>query len=187
MAPVSAFPIVSQRVIDFPAAKPFRIERLPDNFSHSILIGMVATLENVKDFHISPWTSAVYGRTGVLAVYAHGIGFARFVLRDLLNADFVLPIIPEVLFVEEAVTGVECEVRQPHLPWVVREAYAPGATDSVLLAVNVELVEMKVFPPHGDLEDVVKVGDGHVAWHEETSPDHGAHVAQRHFQAVDFS
>jgi hypothetical protein len=65
------------------------------------------------------------------------------------------------------------------------KSYTPDARDPIPLPLDTELVEMGVGPPHGDLEDVVQIGNGALTMHEQTSPDHGADAQQDDFELID--
>jgi hypothetical protein len=62
--------------------------------------------------------------------------------------------------------------------------YARYARHPIPLALDTELVEMGVGPPHGDLEDVVQIGNGTVTADEQAPPDHRADAQEDHFEVV---
>jgi hypothetical protein len=43
---------------------------------------------------------------------------------------------------------------------VIPKPYTTDSCNPIPLTLNTELVEMGVGPPHGNLEDVVQIGDG---------------------------
>ena len=55
----------------------------------------------------SPSTIPKFRRAGALAVYTHGLRIARYFICELLDANLVLPAVPEVVFVEEAVASLK--------------------------------------------------------------------------------
>src|ERR1017187_69097 len=60
-------------------------------------------------------------------------------------------------------------------------------SDPVVLAVNVEPVQMGIAPAHGNLNGVMEIGDGLIAAQQNAAPDHGAHTPQNHLELVDAS
>jgi len=72
--------------------------------------------------------------------------------RQALHLDVVLSAVGEVVFVEEALAGLEAEVGHPHSSQVVSEAHAADVGGAVLTSLNDEVVQGLVSPTQGELE-----------------------------------
>jgi hypothetical protein len=57
--------------------------------------------------------------------------------------------------------------------------------DPVVLAVNVEAIEVRIAPAHGDLNGVMEIGDRLIAAQQNAAPDHRPYFAQSHLELVD--
>ena len=59
------------------------------------------------------------------------------------------------------------------------------AAAAIVLAVDVEVMQMLIVPVESDLEDGVEVSQGGVAADEETAPDENADLSQDDTQLID--
>jgi hypothetical protein len=97
----------------------------------------------------------------------------------------VLPRVPEVIIIEELFAQPEAKVNEAHPVGVVTEADASYPGNPVLLPVDPKLVEVSIGPPHGDLKDMVQVGNDAVTTDQQPAPDHRAEAEQDDFELVD--
>ena len=72
--------------------------------------------------------------------------------EHLLQADVVLPEIVEIVFIKKALTQPEPKVSQKNLFRIVVKPDATLMSDSVVLAVNMNAMEVEIPPAHGDLD-----------------------------------
>jgi hypothetical protein len=135
--------------------------------------------------HERPWTTTVFGWAGAFARDTEGIAAVCLWHGDGFDTELVLPVIPEVIVIEEMFTQLEAKVCEAHMVWVVTEADASYPGNPILLPVDPKLVEMRVGPSHGHLEDIMQVGDGTVTTDKQTAPDHWADAQEHHFELVD--
>jgi hypothetical protein len=61
---------------------------------------------------------------------------------------------------------------------------ATAAVDAKISGVDAESMKMRVAPPQGNLEGLVKIGDGAVAANQKPAPDHGADLPQDYFELI---
>lgn len=120
--------------------------------------------------------AAVFGRAPVLAADADRILPTGGGRQNLFEPDVVLPPGTEVVEVGEALTRAESEAGQ-------RDGVSVGNTGGpdgvpILPAMNAEAVQVDVFPPHSDLDDVMELGNRRIALDEDAAPDQRGHVAQ---------
>src|ERR1035438_6698105 len=108
-----------------------------------------------------------------------------FPRENLLQADIVLPEIVEIVFVQKTLTQPESEAGQMNLLGVVVEPDAALMRDPVVLAVNVEAIEVRIAPAHGDLNGVMEISDSLIAAQQNAAPNHRAHAPQNHLELVD--
>lgn len=76
----------------------------------------------------------------------------------LLQPQFVHPEIAEVVLVEETLSQTEAEGGEQNLSRVVTEAGPAQMGDAVVLAVNMEAVEVGIAPAEGELPRGMQVG-----------------------------
>ena len=50
--------------------------------------------------------------------------------------------------------------------------------------MNAKLMKVVIRPSHGNLDDVMQIGDGGVAADQQSAPDHRANVLQHHFELI---
>jgi len=126
---------------------------------------------------VGPRPAAVLGWPGTAPTGAHRVGTARLDSEDLLDADVVVPVVGEVVVVDEPLGPPQPESAQGDLAVLV-EAF-------VLVPVNLEAMEVIVLPGEGDLQDGVQLGQGGIGANQETAPDERADPSQHHAQLVD--
>jgi len=131
-----------------------------------------------NQFHISPRTAAILGRTIAIAGGADGIPLARIERENPFKPDIVLPKVAHVVLVDEPLALAQLEIGKDDLVRIVGEGDPADAVDAVGLAVNAEPMQVQVFPTHRDLQHGVQLGDRAIAGHEETPPDHRGDGAQ---------
>ncbi len=71
-----------------------------------------------------------------------------------------------------------------HMLRIVGEAHAADVRDTVVLAMNMELIQVSIAPAHRDLNRVVQISHGAVATDEEAPPDPRANPTEPHLQLV---
>ena len=103
--------------------------------------------------------------------------------EDPLDAEVVLPVIVEVILVAEALPHPELEHVPAHPVGVVHKAHASAVAHAIVLAVNMEAVQMGIGPPQGELERVVEIRDCAVAA-PQPAPDQGADPPQHHAELI---
>jgi hypothetical protein len=83
-----------------------------------------------------------------------------------------LPGVPKVIAVEGPLTQPGTKVCEAHLANGITEADALQPGYLILFPVDMELVKVGIRAAHGDLEDMMQIGDGVVTADEQMSPDH---------------
>ena len=175
---VSAFPVISQACIGIPAAEGLRVESGSHEFPHCGRFEMVFPFKSVKDLQICPRSAAVFRRARAFAVDADWIRNIRLGRENPFDSNVVDPAVAEVVLVQESVVRLERKAPEPDFLRIVREIRPPGVADSVLSSVDMKAVQVDVLPSHGNLDDVVKIRDVRLPWHQKTTPDHGTDATQ---------
>lgn len=62
--------------------------------------------------HILPRATAIFWRTGALAVDANGGGLLGIGLQDRFNPQVVFPVIAEIILIRKAIANAEAKVRE---------------------------------------------------------------------------
>jgi len=122
--------------------------------------------------HERPYAPTIFGWAGAFARDTDGIAAVGLWCEDGFDMKLVLPVVPKVIVVEETLPQSETKVCEAHLVRVVTEADAPQPGYPILFPVDAELVKVGIRPAHGDLEDMMQIGDGMVTADEQTPPDH---------------
>ena len=65
-----------------------------------------------------------------------------------------------------------------------REAYTAIMIHTVVLAMDVKPIRMRIAPAEGDLQDMMQVSDGTVATHEQSPPNHRGDLANPYVEPV---
>ena len=99
----------------------------------------------------------------------------------------MLPPIGQVVLVDPPFFAAEVEVTQSYLMGIVAEASASRFPDPVRLASNEELMQMLIGPVKSNLKDLMKLGNGAVASHEQTTPDLRTDLSYPNAQLVDLN
>jgi hypothetical protein len=86
----------------------------------------------------------------------------------------VLSPVTEVVFVQESLVDAEFAVAEANLARIGGEADSTASADPVILAVDVEPMEVQVTPVESNLQGVMEVGDGAVRADQQPPPDHRA-------------
>src|SRR5262249_38493778 len=134
-------------------------------------------------FHISSRPAAILRWSQPTAAGAHRT--QTFPRENLLQADIMLPEIREIVFVQKTLTQPESEAGQVNLLGVVVEPDATLMSAPVVLAVNVEAIEVRIAPAHDDLNGVMEIGDRLITAQQNAATDHQAKGQQNDLELVD--
>src|SRR5207253_650371 len=91
----------------------------------------------------------------------------------------------EVVLVVEALAPAKVEISQADLIGIVGKADPAKIGDAVGLAVDDELMEMRVVPAEGDLDDGVQLGDGRRLGDQQAAPDQWTDSVEPDAELVD--
>ena len=133
--------------------------------------GDVASRVVLAPLQERPGPATVFGRGGATATDAAWIDAPRRQRQDLLDPDVVLPVVGEVVLVQEALADAQPESSQPHA------ARVDVAVVSVLAPLDHEAMEVLAAPAQRDLQGGMQVGDRAVAADEQPAPDQRADPA----------
>ena len=135
-------------------------------------------------FHISSRPAAIFRWSQPTPAGANRTQPA-FPRENLLQANIMHPEIVEIVFVQKTLTTAGNRSRPGKPSWGRREPDAALMSDPVVLAMNMEAIEMRIAPAHGDLNGVMEIGDRLIAAQQNAAPDHRAHAPQNHLELVD--
>src|SRR5215208_459460 len=132
---------------------------------------------------IAPSAPTILRRTVALSANAGRIEGHLACRRAFFDDDYMFPVVAEVVGVDEAgdagfQQAVQCQ------PIFVGDVVGSVAI-AVLLATDIEGMEMVIMPTHCGLDRLMQVSQRHLAKHEEAAPDRRSRAAQRHLQADD--
>src|SRR5271157_2810712 len=115
-------------------------------------------------------TTAVLGRTMAFTTHADRVRQSRFRRQHFLDGDAVLPVVTEVIGVHRLCADLAKHVEQQRRALVAdgRQAREPvvGIWFPEPLLTDAEVMHVTVLPPHGQLQHVVQLLQGHVRGHQ---------------------
>jgi len=132
----------------------------------------------VKLLQVGPCASTVLGRCGPFAAGTHGIETLGIIRQDGFKAEVTLPMSEVVVDVTEALASVETEGAQHDVPGI-------GTVAAIILAIDVEVMQVFVAPVKDDLDHGMELSQGVVASDQESPPDERADASQDDAQLID--
>src|SRR5690606_25081191 len=121
--------------------------------------------------------AAVLGRTSTSAVEARGGHGICAGLGDALHRDHVLPTVAVVVEVDEGRTGA-CDRTDGGGPFIDHQQLIGHVRHPETCIPSSEVVQVRVRPAEGDLQDVVQRVQRDFGRHDESPPDGGGDVLQ---------
>jgi len=128
--------------------------------------------------HIRPGTPALLGRCCPFGGDTHGIKTRGITRYDRFEADVALPMGPVIIDIPEALTLTETKRVQLDVSSIRTVA-------AIVLAVEVERVQMPAAPVQDDVQDGVELRQGGTAADEESAPDERTDLAQGDTQLIE--
>ena len=160
--------------INFLNREGLGIEIAADPVVHFLMLFMVGIGEGVEEFIKPRDASTVVRRTRETSIDTDWDGHIRQERQQLLEDDCVLPVITEIVGVDELGAEPSEHITEPNIAFVfylhphanvirVRspEAAFPGS----------EFVHVAVVPTHGCLQNIMQFGQGHRRWDKQAPPD----------------
>ena len=133
-----------------------------------------------KALEIRQRTAAVFRRRCMVAIDTTGVGPLGMERQALLNPDLMQPGIAEVVLVEKPLTCPKTEVGKIPALGIIGEIHAADMIPTVVLAMNMEPIQVGIAPADRDLNGVMEVGYRAVATDQQSPPDHGANPLNPH-------
>jgi hypothetical protein len=148
------------------------IKRSPDPFEQFVVPWVAGVTDRREELLVAGHPAAVLGRASTLAPQADRTAAALTCGEDPLDEDLVLPVVTEVVPVEEAATLCRGDIAEPHAPLRQDDHRAPLRVGHPIPASgDDELMEVAIGPAHGLLEDEVQAVKRQGAWYLKAAPD----------------
>jgi Transposase, Mutator family len=132
----------------------------------------------IEPLHICPGTPTLLRRRCMFSTDTHRINTPGVIGQDRFEANVTLPMGSVIIDIPEALTSTETKCAQPNV-----SGLSPIAP--IVLAVEVERVQMLAAPVQDDLEDGVELCQGGVAADEESAPDERTDLSEGDTQLID--
>ena len=132
----------------------------------------------IEPLHAGPGPPVVLGWCGTFAPNAERIDTPWRQGPDGFEADVACPVGAKIIHVPEPLATVELQVAQ-------QDAAGLYTTAAVLLAMDVETVQMLITPGEQDLQDGMEMRQRGLASHKDTTPDEWGDAAQDDAQLVE--
>ncbi|WKV16250.1 hypothetical protein LP422_22185 [Janibacter limosus] len=141
----------------------------------------MTTADPLRQLVVTADAAAVLGRTGQATSRAPWA--RRGCVRDLLDREYVVPVVPEVVLVPEPVTLgghklVRAHVVLQHAVLALGEVEAGDEVRRPAIDTGAEPVQVAVGPPHGCPDHFVQTGQRQIAGQLEAPPHRGFGAAQ---------
>ena len=145
---------------------------------------MLGVENRFQEFFVAPHAAAILGWAGAFAGDAERIALAGFAGQDLLDGDFVVPRVTEVVKQIETQAFRGDDVRERNGKLVLRAVHLKSRI-GIIHAVDRELMEVAVRPTHRGLQNEVQVAQSGVGRNEQAAPDLGIYLQQGDLQLID--
>ena len=149
------------------------------------MLRVIRLLDRFQKVGIAPNTPYILRRTVAFALDAARIADLWLRRQELLYDDLVLPTIAKVIFVDELLPHVAGDLVESNaaLAYYLKPEVWVGF--SVVDPVSDELVQVRIRPAHGDLDDLVELVERCVSLNVDSPPDGGFAVLEGYFELVD--
>ena len=134
--------------------------------------------------HISQCTTTIFRWCCVLTSYTDGVDLFRIERQTFFNTNIMQPDIAEVVFIEKPFTCPKIKGGKKNLFRVVGETDPAIVVNAIVLAMNVELIQVTITPANRNLNCVVEIGDRAVATDKQSAPNHRAYTLERYLQLI---
>jgi hypothetical protein len=132
----------------------------------------------IEPLHVGPRARALLGWCRALTIDTDGIDTRGITRHDRFETDVTCPASEVIVDVPEALAALPANIPQRHV------AGARTVT-AVVLAVDVEVVQMLTTPRKGDLQDVVEMTKRSVTMDKEMALDERSDTTQDDAQLID--
>jgi hypothetical protein len=132
----------------------------------------------IEPCHIGPGTPVLLGRRCPFGGDTYGIKTLGITWQFRFEANIALPMGPVIIDIPEALTLTETKRVQLNV-----SSISPAAP--IVLAMEVERVQMLAAPVKDDLKDGVELRQGGIAADEESAPDERTDLAQGDTQLIE--
>jgi hypothetical protein len=132
----------------------------------------------IEPRHIRPGTPALRGRRCPFGGDTHGIKTFGLMWQSCFEADVTLPMGAVIIDIPEALTATETKRAELDMSGISTVA-------AIVLAMDVERMQMLAAPVKDDLEDSMKLRQGSVTADEESAPDERTDLTQDDTQLID--
>ncbi|KUM25558.1 hypothetical protein AU467_25585 [Mesorhizobium loti] len=164
--------------VDNPEIEPVRIEMTAAPAPHVSMFGILPVGHDGQEILKTAGTADIFRWPGASAIYAGRCPWNRVQGQEFLDCDEMLPVIAEVIKVDEREAWAALEIQKPDLIFIK----GPGLSFIFYLAelfriaiaqtANLELVQVVVPPVEGGLDDEMQLSKMPVPWNDHAAP-HG--------------
>ena len=183
-----ATPLGCELPINFLNREGLRIEIAADPVAHFLMLFMVGIGEGVDELIKPKDASAVVRWTRETSIDTDWIGRTRHERQQLLEDDCVLPVITEIVGVDELGAGPSEYTTEPDIAFVF---YLHPHTDVFRVRSpevafpGSKFVHVAVVPTHCRLQNIVQFGQGHRRRNKQAPPDRRFCAEQGNLDPID--
>ncbi|SRR5229473_1970235 len=149
-------------VVQFVVVLKQKLSKLCSDFEDGML---------VAQGHKRPGATTIFNRCPSFSCQTDRIGMHWIKVKNLLQANLMLPAIGQIILVDPALFAAEMKIAELHLMRIVTEADPSWFPDPIRFPSNNELMEVLISPAKSDLKRVMELGNGAVAAYQKATPD----------------
>ena len=132
----------------------------------------------VESLHIGPCAPTLLRRCRPFGAKTHRVKTHGITWQDRFEANVTLPIGAVIIDIPEALTTTETKYAQPDVSGL-------HPVTPIVLAVEVECVQVFIAPVESDLQHRVEVRQGRITTNEQATPDEWTDLSQDDAELID--
>ena len=171
-----------QDAVDGVGVERVRIKAAATPTQHVLMIRMLRIADRLQELAITPDPSHILRRTDPFPCQYPRVSHLHGGRGNTFEHKVMFPPITEIVLVDHPVLGLSQHVLESNLLLILAvDPELPIGLPVKRLATP-ELMQMTVGPTHNDLEESVKLVEGHISRDLEPSPNWRPGPAKRHFE-----
>ena len=176
----------AQELVDLICVERLGVEAAADPFRQFFVVWVLRISYGFSEVLVPGYSSHVFRGTGVSSGQANWVANAFVGRKCLFYLQDVLPVVTEIVGVCEGCARARHHVVKSVLAFVSRLArfWVVFVRYTIVLALDDELVEVRICPSQRALHDSVELGERCVTSHLDAPPDGRLQVSERDFDLI---
>jgi len=150
-----------------------------------LVLGMTTIPQRLKQMRITTNAAAILWRTGTCTIQAAWNNYILGQGLDVFYSNHVPPTIPKIIFVDKASPFLTGDCSESYTSIILHPVAILWIWFSIVHGADDELVQMRVFPAHDNLEHLMQGKERYLAGNHKASPDWWFNVGKLNMQLID--